>query len=436
MTQDSITDNKGTTTKVKISDNGSSNWKETKEAFLYSGDVASASNAKNNGKAKVGSNQTTKVGPRPFREMILGDQAVKVENNKGNKNSTYMPKLSSRDTGILKSIFNFDAAGVAKNNFRHIEKLPEIETMFNTSNEIKVDVELPPDPNVTDLQLVEAFTDVEKDVINKIETSLQPVERVIINKPAAAWSGFPSLVEVHRRLEAQNNGNIPLLSPETEMDISVNAVYATERIVDDAILLQCEKTLREKIINTKAGKDYASAYTNLATIKKLILHHDVSVGKEISDKTLTSFEHVVALEKEIFDLLVKAVELAMPKEMVYENDNNGADNGADSLQGPRYIVSKRQANCLSSAYYQFASLLLTKAAKIEKYLSHRPGCSSSGFLFSQKELLESRASNYFFISGAFGNRIAADLSGKVNPYAKLCGNMVKQSIIEQFKAIE
>lgn len=419
MTQDSITDNKGTTTKVKISDNGSSNWKETKETFLYSGDVASALNAKSNGKAKVESNQTTKVGPRPFREMILGDQAVKVENNKGNKNSTYMPKLSSRDTGILKSIFNFDAAGVAKNNFRHIEKLPEIETMFNTSNEIKVDVELPPDPNVTDLQLVEAFTDIEKDVINKIETSLQPVERVIINKPAAAWSGFPSL-----------------LSPETEMEISVNAVYATERIVDDAILLQCEKTLREKIINTKAGKDYASAYTNLATIKKLILHHDVSVGKEISDKTLTSFDHVVALEKEIFDLLVKAVELAMPKEMVYENDSNGADNGADSLQGPRYIVSKRQANCLSSAYYQFASLLLTKAAKIEKYLSHRPGCSSSGFLFSQKELLESRASNYFFISGAFGNRIAADLSGKVNPYAKLCGNMVKQSIIEQFKAIE
>lgn len=88
-------------------------------------------------------------------------------------------------------------------------------------------------------------------------------------------------------------------------------------------------------------------------------------------------------------------------------------------------VSERSASVLSSAHTHRGFLL---------WLASRPempqGMFSTidGLKDLSKEELEDFASREFAMGGRYGNKIARELSVRTNPYAKLCGAIVKEAL--------
>ncbi|ODV93196.1 hypothetical protein PACTADRAFT_51813 [Pachysolen tannophilus NRRL Y-2460] len=91
-----------------------------------------------------------------------------------------------------------------------------------------------------------------------------------------------------------------------------------------------------------------------------------------------------------------------------------------------------QATVLSAAYSQLGSMLIVKAARLEKiYNQEKSKISKEENDKFLKEIsdIERMASQYLYISGAFGNSMAAENAQGLNPYSKLCGNMVRESLL-------
>ncbi|KAH8705056.1 hypothetical protein BGW36DRAFT_366738 [Talaromyces proteolyticus] len=109
-------------------------------------------------------------------------------------------------------------------------------------------------------------------------------------------------------------------------------------------------------------------------------------------------------------------------------------------------VSPAQARLLSNTYTHRGYLLL-KAAKIrkereEKQQTQRDDVNTdlSGpqqlLRIDTREQLEEMASQDFFQAGWYGNEVARQLSVQTNPYAKMCGAIVKEALrkeIEEFQ---
>jgi hypothetical protein len=144
--------------------------------------------------------------------------------------------------------------------------------------------------------------------------------------------------------------------------------------------------------------NYASAYTNRAQTVRL------AIGDLFAPANIADIERV-------FDDLASAISLAAP--------------------GDAGRVSPVQAKVLATAHTHRAYLYL-KAAKAA-------GESETGFLEGgpeklrglRKERLEEMASRDFALGGRYGDRLAKEMAVKTNPYAKMCGAIVKEAMREE-----
>jgi hypothetical protein len=145
--------------------------------------------------------------------------------------------------------------------------------------------------------------------------------------------------------------------------------------------------------------NYASAYTNRAQTVRLAIGDDLFAPANIAD-----------IER-VFNDLASAISLATP--------------------GDAGRVSPVQAKILATAHTHRAYLYL-KAAKAA-------GDSETGFLEGgpeklrglRKERLEEMASGDFALGGRYGDRLAKEMAVKTNPYAKMCGAIVKEAMREE-----
>jgi hypothetical protein len=146
---------------------------------------------------------------------------------------------------------------------------------------------------------------------------------------------------------------------------------------------------------------YASAYVNRAQASRLLIDVD----------DLFSFDHA-SQSARIFEDLSRGIELA---------------TSSDLSSG----ISVHQSTVLATAYTHRGFLLL-KVADIVK--NGKTVYGLSNLEFSNSISIEEIASEDFARGGRHGNTLGKQMAVRTNPYAKMCGAIVKDALQQEIAA--
>ena len=163
------------------------------------------------------------------------------------------------------------------------------------------------------------------------------------------------------------------------------------------------------------NQTYPSAYINRAQTLRLLVDliynkemgNPESPNTELADGALFS-PQTSQLCSRIFSDLGQAITLATPA-------------------SPADAVSSAQARLLADAHTHRGYLLL-KAARVKKAHSEDSEAGPERLRGLTADQLEEMASRDFFFGGRYGNKVAQQLAVQTNPYAKMCGAIVKEAL--------
>lgn len=158
-----------------------------------------------------------------------------------------------------------------------------------------------------------------------------------------------------------------------------------------------ETALVEMDIIVQQWSNYPSAFVNRAMLRRMQLELKTK-GNSIFDSDDKEIEM-------LFMDLGRAIHTSLPP------------------SSPTAAVSPFQARILRTAYSHRAYLYL-KAAE--------SGVSLNG---REKGELEELASHDFVAAAKYGDEVAKEMSVRTNPYAKMCGAIVKNALAEERKAM-
>ncbi|OGM50466.1 hypothetical protein ABOM_000914 [Aspergillus bombycis] len=147
---------------------------------------------------------------------------------------------------------------------------------------------------------------------------------------------------------------------------------------------------------------YPPAYVNRAQALRMLISTDQAEETETELFTPQNAETVSSLLSD----LGEAIGLATPR-------------------SPADPVSEVQARLLADAHTHRGYLLL-RLAKVKKSGEAFEGPGRWSQLDADR--LEEMASRDFFFGGRFGNKVAQQLAVQTNPYAKMCGAIVKEAL--------
>lgn len=185
--------------------------------------------------------------------------------------------------------------------------------------------------------------------------------------------------------------------------------FEKARLDERSILVKLDRDSPSQELVQKAIRDlttlivdqpqYPSAYSNRAQATRLLFKPDDLFTKSCSAET-----------QGILRDLGTAIELASPT----------------SLHQP---ISTYQRDLLATAHTHRGFLLLKATDMLKK------GDRVEGFESSLQAIdadrLEELASKDFYAGGTYGNELARQMSVKTNPYAKMCGAIVKEAMIKE-----
>jgi hypothetical protein len=155
----------------------------------------------------------------------------------------------------------------------------------------------------------------------------------------------------------------------------------------------------DEIINQHGN--YPSAYLNRAMVRRLEIEAALESSSASSSSSSKSvYDAPEADVSELFKDLTKAIHLALP-------------------EAPATVVSPYQARILRTAHSHRAYLYL-KAAET--------GVSWKG---KGKTELEELASSDFAAAARYGDEVAREMSVRTNPYAKMCGAIVRNALAKE-----
>lgn len=181
---------------------------------------------------------------------------------------------------------------------------------------------------------------------------------------------------------------------EREILIRLNTEAPSPKVVQNA-LDQLDKLI-------EIYPNHASSYNNRAQARRLLF-------KDLEE--LTGYPTQVSA---IIADLEQAISLASPVQATQ-------------------AVSLEDARVLASAHTHRAYLLL-KSSQMQKS-DVNPFASIPSLGAIESETLLEMASRDFTIAGRYGNRTAKQLAVHTNPYAKLCGSIVREVIRKEFHTI-
>ncbi|KAI8943771.1 hypothetical protein NX059_001746 [Plenodomus lindquistii] len=178
---------------------------------------------------------------------------------------------------------------------------------------------------------------------------------------------------------------------ETQQNDIVRQVSSTSSISSiDAAIAQLDRTIA-------AWPTYSSAYVNRAMLRRLRI-----------EASLTPPAHIFSAPEEdieaLFTDLTRAIHTSLPS------------------ASPNAPISPYQARILRTAYSHRAFLYL-KAVEKETPLKGQ-----------SKTDLEELASKDFAAAARFGDEVAREMSVRTNPYAKMCGAIVRNALREEREA--
>ncbi|KAL2000037.1 hypothetical protein VTN02DRAFT_3636 [Thermoascus thermophilus] len=166
---------------------------------------------------------------------------------------------------------------------------------------------------------------------------------------------------------------------------------------------------------------YPSAYVNRAQALRMLV--DVESGQESKEEEDKGFALFAPTNSEIasrlFSDLGQAIALATPK-------------------SPASSISPVQARLLADAHTHRGYLLL-KAARLKAKRKESDAPDEEGGPESLqglgKDEIEEMASRDFFLGGRYGNPVAQQLAVQTNPYAKMCGAIVKEAMKKEVEGL-
>lgn len=236
---------------------------------------------------------------------------------------------------------------------------------------IKIDPSLPPDPQITDQSILKAIKAQELQAIRLVEA--------YVPKPNIS----PDLTSAPGSF-----GNHDCQDKET--------------IYQEALT-----TLSDLIVS---HPKYASAYNNRAQLRRWRFG-----GRFISEAGTDPMRLIV--DSTITDL-----------------------NTAISLSSPRTVgasISPQQAKLLVQSWTQLGAIFwaLGRRRQVNEVLDqetsrdddHRSGMETEWWAWDGTRL-EEEGSRCFFMAGVYGSDIGRSLAVKTNPYARLCGGIVKEAL--------
>ncbi|MBO1765186.1 hypothetical protein JQN64_28875, partial [Escherichia coli] len=145
-----------------------------------------------------------------------------------------------------------------------------------------------------------------------------------------------------------------------------------------------------------ANPHYASAHINRAMLQRMRIESSLQEGQNIFSAPSQEIE-------DLFHDLSRAIHLSLP------------------ASSPTAPVSEYAARMLRTAYSHRAYLYL-KAVETETQLK---GLGKSE--------LEELASKDFASAARYGDEVAREMSVRTNPYAKMCGAIVRNALREEQK---
>lgn len=164
---------------------------------------------------------------------------------------------------------------------------------------------------------------------------------------------------------------------------------------------------------------YPPAYTNRAQTLRLLA--DIEYNQRNTERTESSADEALftpdtaELSSRIFADLGQAITLATPA-------------------SPADPISSVQARLLADAHTHRGYLLL-KAARVKKSRSglEVEAVGPERLRGHSSDQLEEMASRDFFLGGRYGNKVAQQMAVQTNPYAKMCGAIVKEAMRKEME---
>ncbi|CBX90490.1 hypothetical protein IAQ61_001994 [Plenodomus lingam] len=202
---------------------------------------------------------------------------------------------------------------------------------------------------------------------------------------------------------AQIDSSLPSLPTISSHQLSTLETQQTEiiRQVSSTSSPATLETALEELDSTIATwPTYPSAYVNRAMLRRLRIEADMTSSSTEQQQHIFSVARSEDIEA-LFTDLGCAIQHALP---------------STSPQGP---VSPYQARILRTAYSHRAFLYL-KAAETE-----------TGLGGQSKTDLEELASKDFAAAARYGDEVAREMSVRTNPYAKMCGAIVRNALREE-----
>ncbi|RAO69875.1 uncharacterized protein BHQ10_005887 [Talaromyces amestolkiae] len=271
-----------------------------------------------------------------------------------------------------------------------------------------------PIPSSTDSS-AENTAAVDSQTIN-IDDSLPAFPRCHIGEAALRSLKDRELAIVRR---IQDNGSLSsTFSTQQASSSSSTSTHILEQAIDDLSSLIAEYP------------DYPPLYANRAQALRVLIQFKHS-DTNSTDKDAAIFHPKNKdLATKLLSNLSKAISLASP---------TPTDPNRDTTS-----VSAAQYRLLSNTHMHRGYLLL-KAGKIRKEEEENTnqtqqterGGPEQLLAISSRDQLEEMASQDFFEAGRYGNEVAKQLSVGTNPYAKMCGAIVKEALkkeIEEFQS--
>ncbi|KAF1814956.1 hypothetical protein P152DRAFT_239613 [Eremomyces bilateralis CBS 781.70] len=233
-------------------------------------------------------------------------------------------------------------------------------------------------------------------------SSLSKNDARVLNALFDAESSLSSGVAISNESIPAFATDIEIKQRESAAIIPLNSPQPSRPSVEKAI------AELDGIINERP--QYASAYANRAQANRLLLS---AKSDDLAAMDLFSAKGV-QLSQSILKDLTSAINMATPS--------------------PSAAVPTTDARLLSAAHTHRGYLLLQAAKSISTSSADSASVKLPESLRGlSSDTLEEMASMDFFWGGRYGNEVAKVLAVKTNPYAKMCGAIVKEALQEEMK---
>ncbi|KAJ5758940.1 hypothetical protein N7520_006096 [Penicillium odoratum] len=162
---------------------------------------------------------------------------------------------------------------------------------------------------------------------------------------------------------------------------------------------------------------YPPAYTNRAQALRMLVdlqfnNTDTSTEQSSDDALFTP--EAASMASQILEDLSQAITLATPA-------------------SPADPVSSVQARLLADAHTHRGYLILKAARVTKNQILREEAVGPDRLRGLGADQLEEMASRDFFFGGRYGNKVAQQLAVQTNPYAKMCGAIVKEAMKKEFE---